>query len=447
MAAPLILLCSHAAEQEWLTRIQTGMVPHTREGLVRVWSPDDIEPGKDRHRELAAACKAAEAAVLLLSPDLLAESLEPSQPAATILQSLMARDRPVYVVHVRASSVGVTVLRNYQALGDPSRPLEELDSAAVNRVLLALCTEIALIPNPRVSERRWRLAGFVAPIVAVPLFALATLGRPAAPAPAPAPLASIAPGDLRPRIHVQLDPQSIGALLSLLGAYGESYPAILADPDTHERVTNDLAAVFTRTLPLFRFDSDPRESAPYDGELRLYTRPVFAGHEELGVELVADITVGDQLATTHPLQLDTITDIPTEHQYECQAALQCRLAEDLAELMDRGNRDFFRLFRLVPFRTDTRVEPGGRIVTGLHHHHLRWLDRPTIGPDNAVFAIPDVNGELLFRVCDPELVAGPLSSDETTRCSRLASEPDSTRSSAALTTPRTAIYLRAWNPL
>lgn len=445
MAAPLILLCSHAAEQEWLTRIQTGMVPHTREGLVRLWSPDDIEPGKNRHRELAAACKAAEAAVLLVSPHLLAESLEPSQPAATLLQSLTARDRPVYVVHVRSSSIGVTILRNYPTLGDPSRPLEELDSAAVNRVLLALCTEIARIPNPRVSERRWRLAGFVAPIVAIPLFVLATLDRHAAPEPEP--LISIAPGDLRPRIHVQLDPQSLEPLLSLLGTYGESYPAILADPGTHVRVANDLAAVFTRTLPLFRFDSDPRESAPYDGELRLYTRPVFAGHEELGVELVADITVGDQLATTHPLQLDTITDIAAEHQYECQAALECRLAEDLAELMDRGNRDFFRLFRLVPFRTDARLEPGGQIVTGLHHHHLRWLDRPTIGPDNAVFAVTDANGELLFRVCDPELVAGPLSSDETTRCSRLASEPDSNRSSAALTTPQTAIFLRAWNPL
>jgi len=119
----LVVFVSYAREdQEWCRKFEVMLKPLTEEGLV-VWSDERIAVGQVWHAALERAIARADAALVLVSPDLLASDFVMHEE----LPALRARGIPLGLVHVRASLAGrVGALADMQWAHDPARPLAGL---------------------------------------------------------------------------------------------------------------------------------------------------------------------------------------------------------------------------------------------------------------------------------------------------------------------------------
>src|ERR1035441_4246763 len=79
------------------------------------------------------ALLAASVAVLLVSPDFLASDFIVHHELPNLLRLAQHRQLPILWVAVTASAYQATELREYQALNDPSRPLDSLTISELNK--------------------------------------------------------------------------------------------------------------------------------------------------------------------------------------------------------------------------------------------------------------------------------------------------------------------------
>src|SRR5579862_226765 len=94
-----VVFVSYAREDEqWRRRFATMLAPLGRRGVV-VWSDERIPVGVAWRPELERAIVRADAALVLVSPDLLASEFVIGEE----LPALRARGIPLCYVHVRAS--------------------------------------------------------------------------------------------------------------------------------------------------------------------------------------------------------------------------------------------------------------------------------------------------------------------------------------------------------
>ncbi|MCA1700216.1 MAG: TIR domain-containing protein, partial [Actinobacteria bacterium] len=116
-----MVFVSYAREDEkWRRRFEVMLKPLTAKGLV-VWSDARIAVGQVWRAELERAIVRADAALVLVSPDLLASEFVMGEE----LPALRARGIPLALVHVRASLAGqVDALADVQWAHDLARPLQ-----------------------------------------------------------------------------------------------------------------------------------------------------------------------------------------------------------------------------------------------------------------------------------------------------------------------------------
>jgi internalin A len=143
-----IFISYSRADREWLNRLQVMLVPLVRAGRIHIWDDTRIEPGTRWREEISEALASARVAVLLVTPEFLASEFISRDELPVILEATRRDGLKLIWIAVKASLYQKTELVGYQAVNDPSRPLDTLTSAELGAELVRIAEAIDRAANP-----------------------------------------------------------------------------------------------------------------------------------------------------------------------------------------------------------------------------------------------------------------------------------------------------------
>jgi hypothetical protein len=110
-----------------------------------IWADTDIQAGARWREELRDALYSAKVAVLLVSPGFLASDFIAVNELPPILDAASNDGLKILWIPVSHSLYTETQIADYQAVHNPAQPLDSLSSSALNKVLVDICEEIAIV--------------------------------------------------------------------------------------------------------------------------------------------------------------------------------------------------------------------------------------------------------------------------------------------------------------
>lgn len=126
-------------DKKWLTRLQVMLKPLIQKNSIKVWDDTRIEPGGLWKEEINKALGKAKTAVLLVSPNFLASDFIVENELPKLFDKA---DVSVLWVSLSACMYDETEIAKYQAINDPSKPLDKLSKAQQNETLVRICNQI-----------------------------------------------------------------------------------------------------------------------------------------------------------------------------------------------------------------------------------------------------------------------------------------------------------------
>jgi hypothetical protein len=158
-------VCYSRANKKWLERVRVHLRPLERRGVLKLFDDTKIKPGTRWREEIKTALDRARVAILLVSADFLASDFIAENELPPLLEK--AESGGATILAVIVSPCGFRrerKLADYQAVNDPSKPLDRLTESESEQVLteLAEAVESALtevsggIPAGEMSEQRSR---------------------------------------------------------------------------------------------------------------------------------------------------------------------------------------------------------------------------------------------------------------------------------------------------
>jgi len=135
-----VFICYSHKDERWLNDLQTHLKPYVRNGLT-AWSDEQIAPGSKWIAEIEAALASAKVVVLLVTQDLLASDFIHAKELGPLLKKAKKGKVRIIWIPVRACAYKETLLKDYQAAGDPEKPLEIM-KANRNTAWVKICEEI-----------------------------------------------------------------------------------------------------------------------------------------------------------------------------------------------------------------------------------------------------------------------------------------------------------------
>ena len=144
----LVFISYSHRDARWLNDLRTHLKPYLREGSITAWSDKQIQPGSKWFDEIKRHLARTRVAVLLVTPNFLASDFIHKHELTPILAEAEAGGVKILWIPVRASSHQKSAIRNYQAVGDPERPLATMRSGR-DASWVRICQEIEQAANPR----------------------------------------------------------------------------------------------------------------------------------------------------------------------------------------------------------------------------------------------------------------------------------------------------------
>jgi len=131
---PLFISYSHQ-DQQWLDTVRKWLVALEQNGLVRIWSDNEIAPGQDWRHEIEEALTEARAALLLVTQNFLASTYIQTQELPRLLEAARSKGVAILWIAIGECLYEESAIERYQALNDPRRPLATLSAAQQDAVL------------------------------------------------------------------------------------------------------------------------------------------------------------------------------------------------------------------------------------------------------------------------------------------------------------------------
>jgi hypothetical protein len=130
-------------DRKWANELLTFLAPWIRDKRVDLWDDTRICAGANWRAEIQSAMEEASVAVLLVSKDFLASRFIWEQEVPELLERAARMQVRIAWVAVGYSGVEATPLWNFQAVNDPSRPLESLTRGQRNKAMVEIAKRIA----------------------------------------------------------------------------------------------------------------------------------------------------------------------------------------------------------------------------------------------------------------------------------------------------------------
>ncbi|HSK78542.1 MAG TPA: toll/interleukin-1 receptor domain-containing protein, partial [Thermoanaerobaculia bacterium] len=170
-----VFLCYSRKDRELFDAFRTHLAPFAQEGLLQVWSDEEIRATEDWDTRIRETIATADAAVLLVSPDLLASSYVTGTEIPLLIQAaesgklhlaplFLRQSNPTIpqfdVVDAATGQRGIRITK-YQGLNSPVNPVAEQEQAEQDKILAAAAAKLwsALEQLPDARERRRALKG------------------------------------------------------------------------------------------------------------------------------------------------------------------------------------------------------------------------------------------------------------------------------------------------
>lgn len=151
LARGQIFISYSHADRKWLRELTKHLQPYVDHELMEVWDDTKIEPGTNWLDEIRAALDAAKVAVLLVSPDFLESRFVKTDEMPVIFRKAQEDGLVILWIPVRWSSVSMTPINAYQAVLNPSTPLDGMSVPARNKKLVEICEKIAAAVGSRAA--------------------------------------------------------------------------------------------------------------------------------------------------------------------------------------------------------------------------------------------------------------------------------------------------------
>jgi hypothetical protein len=145
-------------DKEWLERLQTHLKPYLRDVSIISWSDKQIRPGSQWFTEIKTALTNTKVAVLLVTPDFIASDFIHEYELGPLLKEAKQGGVRILWVPVRASSYKKTVLKDYQAVVDPDKPLANMTAADRDPAWVKICAEIEKAVSADAGDKKAKKA-------------------------------------------------------------------------------------------------------------------------------------------------------------------------------------------------------------------------------------------------------------------------------------------------
>jgi hypothetical protein len=130
-------------DRKWANELLTFLAPWIRDKRVDLWDDSRIRAGANWQAEIQSSIEEASVAVLLVSKDFLASHFIWEREVPELLERAAKKQVRIAWVAIGHSGVEATPLWNFQAVNDPSRPLESLTRAQRNQAMVEIAKRIA----------------------------------------------------------------------------------------------------------------------------------------------------------------------------------------------------------------------------------------------------------------------------------------------------------------